>query len=105
MEHTPGPWEFHEHGDREPVEFMIYRGTWNSIERDIASTHGYSAQEEADARLIAAAPELLEALQFVMKNGHFDECIPGQRGEVPDDERCSHVCTLFRKAIAKATGA
>ena len=50
-QHTPGPWG----NDREPV---IVRGlTW------VAHANYPTETGEANARLIAAAPELLEALE------------------------------------------
>ena len=62
-EHTPGPWELRR-------RFDVYEGSGGMY---IGSTRGNSplpeliaARDEANARLIAAAPELLEAcLAFV----------------------------------------
>jgi len=60
MTHTPGPWEIHHYGDNEgdihgsngPLVCMMREG-------DTAPDQDWSA----DARLIAAAPELLEMLR------------------------------------------
>lgn len=60
-----------------------------------AETHGDS---EADARLIAAAPELLEACKALHRM--YGISIDGQPWEVPDDDPIN----LARAAIAKAEG-
>ncbi len=62
--HTQGPWKYGIELSSRSGEWLIsfdagYRG--RGI--DIAETRPGSGQEEANARLIAAAPELLDALQ------------------------------------------
>ncbi len=59
---TPGPWE----ADQEGVIFSIEDGT------SICST--YPRNREANARLIAAAPDLLAALEVLTK--HAQEVHP-----------------------------
>lgn len=99
--HTPGPWFL---GMREGHNgCMIYdrSGMDQFTDRTIAQVYGlYSNQpvekqpdEEylANARLIAAAPELLEALQYAL---HV-------RGTTEDGP---HVVAIIEAAIAKATG-
>src|SRR6185312_5889186 len=60
MSHTPGPWEAEEYA--ELSEYSI-----NTGERQIARTNGYgglsNSEHTANAHLISAAPELLEALK------------------------------------------
>ena len=57
-QHTPGPWELIPASDRCPWPAVIRGETGGFL------VHGISKQLcDADARLIAAAPELLEALQ------------------------------------------
>ena len=59
-----------------------------------ASAHGPSAEEaEANARLIAAAPELLEALERITRVASVE--LTGRRDDVLEQARA---------AIAKATG-
>lgn len=94
-QHTPGPWQNQEmpsgaesaHGSR-VVSFITY-GPDNVA--DVCDSRGLSEQEaRANARLIAAAPELLEALMLC----RFDSL----NMSLADLEFC-------RAAIAKATGA
>jgi hypothetical protein len=62
--HTPGPWTIHRHsstsvqGSRGFV--VANTGGWLTTSLDIESV---VKEQEANARLIAAAPELLEALE------------------------------------------
>ncbi len=81
--HTPGPWRLVE--DRMNGSFQVYGKTLALFEcwrRDDAQT------EIANTRLAAAAPELLEALEFVIRG-------------VPDTWEGVQKA---RAAIAKATG-
>lgn len=59
--HTPGPWNFDNHSPALPVLGIYAADGKNPF-------HGDRSQEElaANARLIAAAPELLEALQGLL---------------------------------------
>jgi hypothetical protein len=58
-EHTPGPWEAFG-----PVKFTVYGGDPKRRIAVIDYTQGQpTEQHDADARLIAAAPELLDALR------------------------------------------
>lgn len=64
MSHTKGPWTASEHGD-----YGDYDGNSIVIRGDdlrIAAVLGYDTEEtHANARLIAAAPELLETLENI----------------------------------------
>ena len=86
--HTPGPWKARYAPDRAPpVETWCI--DWSEDHEEIAEiVHG-----EANARLIAAAPELLEALKAIV-----DE----------QDARQGYASVqsydAARAAIAKATG-
>lgn len=83
--HTPGPWIAHFHeGDGE----WFVKSTADGLPHGghIAS-FGYSqtwpAEAEGNARLIAAAPELAEALMdlatAVISGGPFAECVTAAR--------------------------
>ena len=64
MSFTPGPW-FATGTMTKYVEARIDGGLVQEIAAvgPTAADNGYGAQQEANARLIAAAPELLEALE------------------------------------------
>lgn len=64
--HTPGPWWIAEHGVRDVGGYIAHT---NSAQRYEGQDERYAfevAQREADKRLIAAAPALLEALKGFM---------------------------------------
>ena len=68
MKHTPGPWTIEEYGDDDCPTLVIHRDTESRIcFMATPGSHGDPAQITADARLIASAPELLEALVNVQK--------------------------------------
>lgn len=58
--HTPGPWAYQEDSD---AYTHIVRGPGNRFICQLAQTT--SAEIEANARLIAAAPEMFEALDTI----------------------------------------
>jgi len=58
--HTPGPWDFDSFALREEI-----RAENNPLIATVCSVHCDSPEQmKANARLIAAAPELLEALRW-----------------------------------------
>lgn len=62
-EHTPGPWSVEEYGDDDYPNLVIHRDTETRVcFMATPGSHGDPARIEADARLIAAAPDMLEAL-------------------------------------------
>lgn len=101
MGHTPGPWEA---DFDDVVDSEGYR---------IAAVSEHDGQYEANARLIAAAPDMLAALRDVTEthNGKCDSCgcqvaPEGYCGcEVNDGDLVTHQrrCRA-RMAIAKAEG-
>lgn len=82
--HTPGPWEF-----RKDDGWTLFADGESIM--GSATYYPWVPSREADWRLIAAAPELLEALELVMKVCGF------QRGDSPTFDRAF-------AAIAKAKG-
>jgi hypothetical protein len=65
---TPGPWKFDNVAGCRPIKGGK-RGTHKQAQyRTFASTYGLydDKEDEANARLIAAAPELLEALEYIV---------------------------------------
>ena len=93
--HTPGPWTI------EGETLVIGRGLFVCK----MSTNTMAALERrANARLIAAAPELLEALKAVQQQCFFDD----DNGTIGVSEDVVIPPDLFNRicaAIAKATGA
>ena len=68
MPHTPAPWTVEEYGDDETPTLVIHRGETENRICFMATpgSKGDPAMIEADAHLIAAAPDLLEALKAVV---------------------------------------
>ena len=99
MKHTAGPWIAHSSGDG---FIFIERDFGNSKahpEWMVASIQSYQKEDVANARLIAAAPELLEALNrtvYLIKEGGFTHPMT--------EEFFDSVFNQGRAAIAKATG-
>lgn len=67
---TPGPWEFELYEKGEPVRPDIWRiyGGDDSYEATIAELWSGEHDNQANARLIAAAPELYKALRRIVEN-------------------------------------
>lgn len=83
-EHTPAPWHV------DALDGTVY-----------AANHRTVPQNDADARLIAAAPDLLAALAEAaprLEQALIDE------PEDYDNHELRAVCSQIRAAIAKATG-
>jgi hypothetical protein len=97
--HTPGPWN-----DERDLAGTISDTNGEEIAMTM-TVGGYPearAEERANARLIAAAPEMLVALQFAMENLELANPIVEHAGHV------TSIPSAMRKAsaaIAKATGA
>lgn len=104
--HTPGPWRVGRHfTDDEGYREIAIEATVRGIECVPASVvlqfANYGGMQEANARLIAAAPELLEALKGL------DEAYCRAGAELTKEERHEDRLRLIaaRAAISKATGA
>lgn len=101
--HTKGPWVARESGGR--GEWAIRREA-AEIAGDVATVHRWNGLESANAHIIAAAPDLLEALEALLafsSDFHMRDC--ALRADAPV---CScGVATAQRNAraaIARATG-
>jgi len=92
-DHTPGPWAWEDDyygltGNGAAVlRYDPYEGMWLAF----TNTEG---RQDANARLIAAAPDLLAALE------DLDFCIGNGCGDASWDEACARM----QAAIAKAKG-
>lgn len=60
--HTPGPWSVSKYGDDYNITYNT-DGNWLATVYD--DDDPFAGRPEADAHLIAAAPELLEALKAI----------------------------------------
>lgn len=105
--HTPGPWSVFNHSwcetsviaigfDHSICLLDINHATEESQEAD-------EAQMEANARLIAAAPELLEALKEALACGMVPVSSANEGGAVMYSEHV-RVADMIRAAVAKAEG-
>ena len=93
--HTPGPWHV------DPTAPEAYYQDVNVLRHSglavaVALHNGdiAPAEVEANARLIAAAPDLLEVAMRILERGYVSEHIEEERGD--------HLALVA--AIAKATG-
>lgn len=90
--HTPGPWEWDGNVcdyDPENEAPWLVQAPWDSKESQSILIGSIKCKSKANAKLIAAAPELLAALR---------DCIAALGGVNSDN-----VPETARKAIAKAT--
>ena len=99
--HTLGPW-------RDSGEYDSHAGYWDTTivgdgedvdESFVAIVRSGNGREQvrANARLIAAAPELLQSLLFYVT-------IYGNTGAMVDRQSANEAYNLAQAAIAKATG-
>ena len=95
--HTPGPWAVDDH-DYGVEVFRAQPMPGGGRGEGICAVYGWGAMRDADARLIAAAPELLEALESML--GAFDTPLARMRLGIAS----SPVSTAARAAIEKARG-
>ena len=101
--HTPKPWIVVDVRDAKnnPCGYSVWHGKEQKYIDDPAgkkicqTPDGTTKENLANARLIAAAPELLEALKKLLIEWEF--CIDHDRDHMP-------IADFARKAIRKATG-
>lgn len=100
MSHTPGPWRLEpcSHGG-----LILRRGDDNGPLMSRHPQGGLQIVPEADARLIAAAPDLLEACRFVAKWLCDDRPI-GERESRGFNPKFVKANNAVLAAIAKAEG-
>src|SRR5690606_57464 len=102
MKHTPGPWtpmvrppaSFADHGLRALAQ--VWGGWIVAVPKRLVDRLGHDA--EANARLIAAAPELLEALEELLT------AVDKACGTAIPQGSFAAARQAARDAIAKATG-
>lgn len=101
--HTPGPWRLNDVGNVESEAVHNIAVVYSA-----AGQEGWSGSDfdtlahcEANARLIAAAPELYDAADAAL-NVLIACCVPA--GGVDDRAAILEAQNMLRSAIAKATG-
>lgn len=93
--HTPGPWQVsRNNAGAIPLHFQPPEVIGRNGQCCVASQMGNGPEAEANARLIAAAPELLAACEAMLDKFQHDTL----EGEAGWDAVCA-----AREAIAKAT--
>ncbi len=95
--HTPGPWPWKYTGDGKRIVIGegLVEGPGGYEVAEVYSDDCPAEVAEANARLIAAAPDLLEALQRMHQAFNAKAPIPKQEGDALE--------AMCRAAIAKAT--
>jgi hypothetical protein len=101
--HTPGPWFAASEGSYKVASVTSNTGIY-------ADTLPEAAQIAADARLIAAAPDLLEALKDIharlTEHPAYAELTEDEEEDIGGDTaELSYLARMARTAIAKAEGA
>lgn len=94
VKHTPGPWRY--------GAASLYDGFYIAPDArlpTLAAVHNFPGHAEANARLIAAAPELLSALKDAMRSSRKDF----KHGPDGDRQHREAYAEQFA-AIAKAEG-
>jgi hypothetical protein len=96
MSHTPGPWKADDKGKAVFIPLRAHHCEQLGIQVGFVSWED-DKESLANARLIAAAPELLEALKFYGSSCDATESTPcGYEGNL--------CCKRARAAIARAEG-
>tara|TARA_R110002012_G_scaffold16958_23_gene64582 strand:+ start:4617 stop:4949 length:333 start_codon:yes stop_codon:yes gene_type:complete len=101
--HTPGPWDVFPHyckNDPDPGPYgetlLIGKGQFDTLAEVRPGSDEYGTEYQANARLIAAAPELLEALEKAVT---FYDNLPRSH-----DKGEGQLLDGMAAAIAKACG-
>ncbi len=118
---TPGPWTIEEYGDEEAPSLVIHKDSATRVcFMATPGSHGDPARIEADAHLIAAAPEMLAALKAYQEWTDKERAGPQYPAGASRDNGgeaiwrawweeqlylCDRADTLTRTAIAKAESA
>ncbi|MCF3478937.1 hypothetical protein GUV60_02540 [Stenotrophomonas maltophilia] len=101
--HTPGPWVI----EKLSGGWGVIAPNWGYVAFHVTSDlPHWNEGQEANRRLIAAAPDLLEALERIARP-HDCGCVPctGQcRSQIALEIAVEEMQELARAAIAKATG-
>lgn len=100
MKHTKGPWEYYNPTATTPDRLWIEHPESGESIADVLRLGVGDKQAEANANLIAAAPEMLEALELSLR--HINELLEDNPRLRTNRE--IGLCIKLRKLIAKAKG-
>ena len=104
--HTPGPWvahASHQKGRAAAAYYIDRVGGGDKRSRAVAHVKNSTIQPTAaNARLIAAAPELLDALEFALRD--MEATRAQYAAHFPNIGVLAITIATARAAIAKATG-
>lgn len=94
-EHTPGPWQWYWRTEDGVANCGVFHEPREGMAYSVCRAPQYQTKDqwESDARLIAAAPDLLDALQAIVYSAAANQAAVNY--PLIDDARA---------AIAKATG-
>jgi hypothetical protein len=96
MSHTPGPWEA-----RWPKFDALILDAAERVIASVSFNDHADTECEANAHLLAAAPELLDALKNLIP---LAEYAPDELGTAKEAAEAKNQIELARVAIAKAEG-
>ena len=103
--HTPGPWLLRTTQTSSGLCHIVSAADWrgafiygDGIRKGVDDALPKAQELAANARLIAAAPDLLEALQRIEEYWNQDQ------NETAMADACWHAINTARAAIARATG-
>lgn len=103
---TPGPWEiyirYHDEGGI-PTRYIIPAGKKKHWSQWIIACVDHTSEDPSNARLIAAAPELLEALQLCITSEGAACFGDIRKHQEWMQRRLYEISDIARAAIAKAT--
>jgi len=102
VKHTPGPWTFNSFSLGSPNSPIVHKKIVGPLNENgsknlIAEVHMQHPAHEADGRLIAAAPELLEALEHMVAVSNWATTIQSE-------EQYDAMIANAEAAIRKAKG-
>lgn len=107
--HTPGPWVSTDMvtprnwTDRKMIGECVLVRTEEFAIADVRSDFCIAEEAKANARLIAAAPELLEALKAVLSADLYADSEGLVSFAYPNTDEGEAAAEIARRAIAKAT--
>jgi hypothetical protein len=106
QKHTPGPWKASSNPGRPPTNWFVEKpmqGEDRFHLHIVAEIPNHSTQAEADARLLASAPDLLAALRELLAIGEGGVVLRNETGK-PTWSALDAVKSIALLAIAKAEG-